>query len=239
MRHLRHVFLLVPVLAACELKKVATTGLEPDTSTTDSTHGIETSEPPTSTTSEGWALDECLTRFDWECGPEDLGCAPPQPIPRHECDSSMLCDEVEIRITDPSSDMYQEVVPEQAALCALQALRDRTQGYIRITWGDTLSLNGDDAFTVTATVYLLGDDTILMNWDTYLGCCASKTVFVSRRVALQPATYFEDCLVDSNTDKLIACFVGELGTFDVAPEGWLPPWTLGTCDEELPPSCKS
>jgi hypothetical protein len=76
-----------------------------------------------------------------------------------------------------------------------------------------------------------------MYWNLYISCCGYHDQFISRRVLLQPPAFFDDCLA-ADLDGMVACFTAGLSIYDPAPDGWLPPWTLGKCDDALPPTCE-
>jgi hypothetical protein len=191
----------------------------------------------TGSTEEPWVVDQCLTRFTWDCGAES--CDPPQAVPFHACEGTMLCAPIAVGPEDGEDSplVYEKVDTEEAAKCALQALRDRKPGQIRITWGDPQGWAGDFAIFVAATVTIVGDETVLMDWAWQYNDNFIDEAAVSRRVLLQPAAFFDDCLAMPDTAKLIACLTAGSSVGEPAPVGWLPPWTVGTCDDELAPTC--
>lgn len=199
--------------------------------TTTATDSGETA----SSTGEPWTVDECLTRFEWSCETPER-CDPPMPVPFNLCDEAKLCDPLTIK-TDGSLSDYTVVDSEATALCVLEALRDRKPGSVTIIWGDPQGFGGDTAVAITANVTIVDDGTVLMNWTWQVNTCCFQSVAVSRRVQLQPASFFTDCLAAPTTASLIACFTAGSTAENPAPAGWLPPWTLGTCDETLPPGC--
>lgn len=224
-----------PTTAATTTTTTATTTT---TTTTPTTTTGDPTEPGTGTsagTGEPWSVDACLTRFEWDCD-FDEGCAAPMPVPFHACAAQMLCDPLEIK-TQGNIEDYEVVETEEAAQCVLAALRDRTPGQVRIVWGDPQGFGGDAGIAIQATVTILGDDTVLMDWQwDYKTCCINRAA-VSRRVLLQPAAFFDECLDMPTTESLIACFTAGSNIYDPAPDGWMPPWTLGMCDEMAALDC--
>ena len=75
-------------------------------------------------------------------------------------------------------------------MCILEALRDRTKGHVRIVWGDPQGFAGDVGESIVADVQNLGDETVLMSWDWPKNYCDCVTYARSRRVLLQPASFF-------------------------------------------------
>ncbi len=76
-----------------------------------------------------------------------------------------------------------------------------------------------------------------MSWDWQKNYCNCYTYARSQRILLQPASFFAACLTEPSTQSLIECFTAGSKVTDPGPVGWLPPWTLGTCDETLPVQC--
>jgi hypothetical protein len=214
---------LALMLAACELK--VANGTDESATTGDSA-----STSPT--TGEPWPLDGCMTRFFWDCWPQ-FDCDPPQPLPHPNCGGPMLCDPIQIRASISGAAVYDHVIPEAAVPCVLQALRDRTPGTLSIEWG----IFHQYGAIVSANVWLLGDETVRMSWKVYDQCCGRNIWYISRRVPLQPPAFFDDCLA-ADLDGQLACFTAGLDIYDPAPDGWLPPWTLGKCDDALPATCE-
>lgn len=215
---------LALALVACE-RKVADATDDPATTDESASTGPTTGEP--------WTLDGCMTRFSWSCAPPTpFDCAPPHPVPHPSCGGPMLCERLLIGVSAGQS-AYDRIVPDTAAPCVLRALRDRTPGQLYLEWG----IFQEDGPILGATVWLLGDDTVRMSWNIYYYCCGQYTWDISRRVLLQPPAFFDDCLA-ADLDGRIACFTAGLDIDDPAPDGWLPPWTLGECDDALPPTCE-
>lgn len=237
-------FLAAAVLVACTPGKGGTAD-ESGTTTTGSTDAPtgDTGPAPTSEgTTEGTdppsfcAPGPCVTKVDYPCvefGPCDDPCDDLVPT---DCGGPDLCPEVAIKTQ--GSENYEVVESEADALCVLQALRDRTPGRLRIVWGDPQGFFGDVGVGIHATVSLVGGDVVRMDWDWEYNTCCTATYARIRRVVLQPQAFFDDCLADPTTAKLIACFTAGTEPIDPAPDGWLPPWLVdGACDPGLPDSC--
>lgn len=155
-------------------------------------------------------------------------CGPPQRLPLPQCAEEILCEPLRFDVDGTPPFSYGE------PSCVLQALRDRTPGRLQIEWGHFMS----DGPTTSVTIWIIGDDTVLMHWVVYISCCGYHTEYVSRRVLLQPAAYFDDCLTTPDFDHTIACFLDGITLDDLTPPGWLPPWTIGKCDDTLAPTCE-
>jgi hypothetical protein len=194
---------LALALAACELK-VANETDEPATTGESASTSATTGEP--------WTLDGCMTRFFWDCGlMMKFECPPPQPIPHPNCDGPTLCEPLRIGVSAGGA-AYDHVIPEAVAPCVLQALRDRTPGKLSLEWG----VFQEDGPIVAATVWLLGDETVRMSWNVYDYCCGRHTWYISRRVLLQPPSFFDDCLA-ADVEGLIDCFTAGLSTYEPPP----------------------
>lgn len=215
-----------------------TDGAETANDSSGAATGPTTTESSGATGSTGgpWTVDECMTRFAWGCS-EDVPCEPPMAVPYNSCDGAKLCDAVTIKTVGSPAEDYTVVESEASALCVLQALRDRTPGLVEIIWGDPQGFGADTSVAIQAGVTIVGDGTVLMNWTWDTPNCCGQTVAVSRRVELQPVSFFTECLAAPTTASLIACFTAGSTADNPAPAGWLPPWTLGTCDETLPAGC--
>ena len=136
---------------------------------------------------------------------------------------------------------YGAIETEAAAQCVLQVLRDRARGVVLIAWGDPTGVHGNAGQYIRARIYILGDETVLMNWRWSFilgGGWGCQRVAVSQRVPLQPPGYFDGCLAAPDTATLIDCFTQGSTSEQPGPAGWLPPWTLGECDESLPRDCE-
>ncbi|MCY1054868.1 hypothetical protein [Nannocystis sp. SCPEA4] len=224
-----------------------TTQADPTTSTT-STTSTSTTEAPTGTTNQDTtegtdppsfcAPAPCINEVTYDCESEIGGpCVDPcSNLEPTDCGGPDLCPPIEIKTQ--GSDDYEVVENEADALCVLQALRDRTPGRLQITWGDPQGFFGDSGIAIRATVSLVGTDVVRMDWKwDYKTCCiASYARF--RRMQLQPAQFFDDCLADPTTENLIACFTAGSTPFQPDPDGWLPPWLQNVeCDPGLPDTC--
>jgi len=223
-----------------------TTQAEPTTSTT-STTSTNTTDEPTGTTSpattEGTdppsecAPQPCATKITYPCESEIGGpCVDPCELETTDCGGPDLCPPIVIKTQ--GADEYEVVQTEADAQCVLQAMRDRTPGRLRISWGDPQGFFGDAGTAVHATVSLTGSDVVRMDWEwEYKACCAASYARF-RRMVLQPPAFFDDCLADPSTANLIACFTAGTLAYDPSPDDWLPPWLQnGACDPQLPDTC--
>lgn len=205
---------------------------EADPSSSDVTSS-SSSDVTSSTSGLTGTPSECLAKFEWEC-PGCEECPSPKPIVHYACGGALLCQPVEIAGAGPGIE-FNTLESQEAAICVLQALRDRTPGRINIVWGDVMGVYL--AEYVNATIFLIGDDTVLMNW-TYSEGCLFEREAVSRRVVLQTKDFFENCLATPDAATLIGCFTQGASLAFPDPPNWFPPWTLGSCDDGLPPVCQ-
>ncbi len=198
--------------------------MDPDTDTNPTTD--DTEEPSVCPAS-------CLTPITYDCTDQD--CNDPCTGFEYDCGFDEVCALLTIARTEGSED-YAEL-DEKGATCVFEALRDRTNGRLTLRWGDPQGFNGDDAIAIHATIDILGDDTVLMTWKwEYTTCCTGQTA-VSQRVELQPPDFFTACLNEATVAGKIQCLTAGSTAAMPAPPGWLPPWTLGTCDTRLAAAC--
>ena len=137
------------------------------------------------------------------------------------------------RVWAMGSGAVEEFEDENAAVCVLEALRDGVPGRYELLWG----MMGDDGLPVSE-VHVGADGSAVMQW--YYDCSGCSGFGRSGRsgtLALQPTTYFDDCLVAPTTESLAQCLFGFVD-FE-APEEWTPAFTTGECTElvfECPPA---
>lgn len=251
MLHVRVHALLAASLLACtpgkgtteDADESATTAGEPMTSTITTGPGLTGETGATDDTTAGGdpslcAMGPCVTKIEYPCD-IDLGgpCEDPCPdLEPTDCGGADLCPEIAIKTQ--GADEYEVVESEADALCVLQALRDRTPGRLRIVWGDPQGFFGDVGVGIHAVVSVASGDVVRMDWEWEYNTCCTATYARIRRSVLQPPAFFDDCLTEPTTAKLIACFTAGSTPHEPAPDGWLPPWLVGgECDPGLPDSC--
>ncbi len=232
-----------------EGETVATTVVDTtvaDTTAADTTAGETVGDTTVADTTAGdtgpgveCSLSQCLTVIEYPCESEIGGpCDDPCPeLAPADCGGPDLCAPVDIKSTEENTEEYSGVETEADAICILTALRDRTPGRVRLSWGDVQGFYGDGGVSITATVDILGDGTVLMSWEWNYNTCCIETYARSQRVQLADVAFFDACLSEPDTASLIACFTEGSTVFDPAPAGWLPPWTTGSCSPALPAEC--
>ena len=184
---------------------------------------------------------ECVQRWEYSCGDcqtfegggdcfsYGVGCASPW----LGCSLGKPCDRVWAQSDGAALTTLED---EAAALCVLTALRDRTPGEHQIIWGEM----GDEGW-VSLSVYVSADGTAVTEWRVDCpGCFNFGVLGRTGALELQPADYFDVCLADPSPDTLITCIVGflEYDWGQPPPDGYVPPFTTGTC-VSVDPVCPS
>ncbi len=170
---------------------------------------------------EEWSYScrDCGDFFDFKtCFEIDVGCTYPALV----CDLPSPCD----RVWGQGYDTIEQIEDEDAAICLLTALRDGTPGKFELLWGEM-----GDAPLVYMDVYS-ANGRVFLEW--YLECqgCPNSGYFKrSGQLALQPQSFFDDCLAAPTSDSLIQCVFGFV---DFEPESpppvdYFPPWTTADC----------
>ncbi|NVB40929.1 hypothetical protein G6O69_24025 [Pseudenhygromyxa sp. WMMC2535] len=119
----------------------------------------------------------------------------------------------------------------EPAQCVLASLRDGAPARHTILVG----YMGDEG-PIAENVIALGDGKVIVEWVFECGGCYNfGRLGRSGVLSLQPTSYFDDCLADETEAGAVACLIG-LTSADDLPEGYLPPFTTGTCDS-LTPAC--
>lgn len=213
------------------------TASSPQNPTASPTEGTGTTELPTDPPSF-CAPGPCVTKIEYSCEAEIGGpCNDPcDNLESTDCGGPDLCPPITIRAGSESEE-YEVVESEIDALCVLEALRDRTPGRLHIRWGDPNGVFGDAGVAIAAKISLNGSDVIRMDWEWEVHTCCLATYARIRRTTLQPPAFFDDCLTEPDTAKLIACFTAGSTAASPAPDDWLPPWVVNACDPSLPDTC--
>lgn len=194
------------------------------TATTATTSSTTTTTTATTTTTTGSGnlcdQDECVRchQLDGVGG-----------LTGHICDNLLWscgypspCPAVPVTWIEPG--VY-EVGDVDAASCAVTAMMGPTPARIELA---------GIVEAESATIYVVGDGTALFQW-SYAGGDVVQAVR-SGRLVLQPAGYFETCLVDPTAAALGSCL---LGGHDPCgdPWTWTPPWSTGECGRDVPDGC--
>jgi hypothetical protein len=123
-------------------------------------------------------------------------------------------------LSDPDNEVIVDNI--DAAICVITAMRDGASARFELA---VLDNNLVDIINV-------GDGTGMVQWSHAYGdlFCAVR----SQRLALQPPSYFSDCLSDPTPSGLAAC----LGTtYDCEFDVLVPPWATGACTGDVPDLC--
>lgn len=131
------------------------------------------------------------------------------------------------RVWGEGEDAIVSFEDEDAALCLLGALRDGVPGTYNIVFGVQF-----DFGPANVEVLVGADRSAVMQWDyECMNCFGGGDNGRSGTMALQPASYFDDCLAAPTTDSLIQCIFGfvEIPADGLPPKGWTPPFTTGEC----------
>jgi hypothetical protein len=141
------------------------------------------------------------------------------------CDSDSPC--ARVWAQEGAASMLTQLEDEAAAVCVLESLRDGVPGTYQILWGFM-----DDGGWVVERVHSGGDGTVVVEWEFACpGCTNSGSVGRSGTLSLQPAAWFDDCLLDPTPERLIECTVGlvEYQSGQPPPAGYVPPLVTGEC----------
>ncbi|NVB36207.1 hypothetical protein G6O69_36615 [Pseudenhygromyxa sp. WMMC2535] len=177
-----------------------TTGEDSDTETeTDTTTGEELPE------SCSCIIDEPYTDDNMPSGPED---------PNLPTCGEQLCDTVIATLAD---DATFTVENPDALTCALEALRDRTPGYLHWDYDAYSGMERVEGYTL-----ILDDGSAISRvWGVY---DLSQDVSEAELGALEDATYFEACLAEEDDQARFDCLRTQLVSVEAScDEGWW--WT--------------
>lgn len=177
------------------------------------------------------AQTECSNTWNFSCGECQSFVGGGNCFTYSEgCESPWLdCD-----MDDPCNRVWAQGFPgelepledTQAAICTLEALRDRTPGRYRILWGEM----GDGGW-INEHVYIGAGGDVVSEWYFNCpGCQGFGAIGRSGTLTLQPEAWFDECLADPTEQNLIDCLVGLADHPDqLPPEGYLPPFSTGSC----------
>ena len=192
-----------------------TTSGDSDSTSSDTTSGDSDSTGSDPTGGEQCSIDECIERQTWEW----------QWTPHYcvnlvwKCGFPAPCEQVYLTLSDTDNEVVVDTV--DAAICVITAMRDGVPAHFELNfWGNLVD------------VINVGDGTGMVQWSHSYGdlYCAVR----SQRLALQPASYFSDCLSDPTPSGLAAC----LGTtYDCESDVLVPPWATGACTGDVPDLC--
>lgn len=170
-----------------------------------------------------YACPECGIEFDRAtCFAISEGCT----YPWLTCDLPKPCPRVWAHAAENYGTL-EVFEAESAAICVLQSLRDGTLARHEILWGEMT----DEGVTVME-VLADGQGGATFQWLVDCqGCPESGVVGRSGRLALQPAAYFDACLVAPTTASLLECIYGftDFQEGQGPADGYTPPWTTGMC----------